>query len=166
MMFLPDVNVLLYPIDSSAPQHAPCRDWLTDALNGEELVGWSWTVLLAFVRLGTNPTVLDTPLTMAEAFDYVDEWLAQPPSDTDFGRFSGLSWFRPPGQAHHSHVVGRKHRDGEGDEDQGFLTSDEAPVDRASKPFGARRQQHARDALLGLCRGVECVPLDNGGLGG
>jgi len=79
-MFLPDVNVLLYAIDSSAPQHPACRDWLNDALNAEEPLGWAWNVLLGFLRISTNPKVLATPLTIAEAFAYVEEWLTQPPS--------------------------------------------------------------------------------------
>ena len=79
-MFLPDVNVLLYAIDSSSPQHVPCRDWLNGVLNAEEPIGWAWNVLLGFVRISTNPKVLTTPLTLAEAFDYLKQWLAQPPS--------------------------------------------------------------------------------------
>jgi toxin-antitoxin system PIN domain toxin len=35
-------------------------------------------VLLAFLRLSTNPRVFDAPLGPAEAFDLVDGWLAQP----------------------------------------------------------------------------------------
>jgi toxin-antitoxin system PIN domain toxin len=80
MMFLPDVNVLLYAIDSSAPQHPRCRDWLNEALNAEEPLGWAWNVLLGFIRISTNSRVLATPLTLGEAFVYVEQWLAQPPS--------------------------------------------------------------------------------------
>jgi hypothetical protein len=49
-------------------------------LNGEEPVGWAWNVLLAFVCIGTNPRVFATPLTVDEAFHYVDQWLLLPPS--------------------------------------------------------------------------------------
>lgn len=80
MMVLPDVNVLLYAVDSLSPRHAPCRDWLNEALNVEEPIGWTWNVLLGFIRIGTNAKVLTTPLTIAEAFGYLEEWLAQPPS--------------------------------------------------------------------------------------
>jgi toxin-antitoxin system PIN domain toxin len=80
MMFLPDVNVLLYAIDSSTPQHPRCRDWLNEALNAEEPVGWAWNVLLGFLRISTSPIALATPLTITQAFAYVEEWLAQPPS--------------------------------------------------------------------------------------
>lgn len=80
MMFLPDVNVLLYAIDSSSSRHSPCHTWLNEALNAEEALGWTWNVLLGFIRIGTNPKVLANPLTIAEAFAYVEQWLAQPPS--------------------------------------------------------------------------------------
>ncbi len=79
-MIVPDVNVLLYAIDSSSPQHARCRDWLNAALNGEEPIGWAWNVLLGFIRVGTNPKALSNPLTIHEALGYVEQWLAQPPS--------------------------------------------------------------------------------------
>lgn len=79
-MLLPDVNVLLYAVDSSSPLHLPCHEWLNAALNAEEPIGWAWNVLLGFVRISTNPKILATPLTVAEAFDYVDEWLFQSPS--------------------------------------------------------------------------------------
>jgi len=80
MMFLPDVNVLLYAIDSSAPQHPRCHDWLNEALNGEEPLGFTWNVLLGFLRISTSPKVLTAPLTISEAFGYVEQWLAQRPS--------------------------------------------------------------------------------------
>lgn len=79
-MFLPDVNVLLYAIDSSVPQHSHCRDWLNEALNAEEPIGWAWNVLLGFIRISTSPKILAAPLTIPEAFTYVEQWLAQPPS--------------------------------------------------------------------------------------
>lgn len=79
-MFLPDVNVLLYAIDSSSPQHDRCRDWLNAALNVEEPIGWAWNVLLGFVRISTNARAVTNPFTLAEAFSYLEQWLAQPPS--------------------------------------------------------------------------------------
>jgi toxin-antitoxin system PIN domain toxin len=79
-MLVPDVNVLLYAVDSTSPHHARCHHWLTAALNGQEPVGFAWLVLLGFVRIASNPRVFVTPLTHVQAMDYVDQWLAQPPS--------------------------------------------------------------------------------------
>lgn len=77
-MKLPDVNLLLYAVDESSPRHAGARAWLEEALSGSETVAFTWTVLLAFVRLVTQPRVFESPLTAGEALELVDSWLAQP----------------------------------------------------------------------------------------
>jgi len=73
-----DVNLLLYAVDESSPHHERARLWLEAELSGPETFALSWTVLLAFVRLSTNPHVFDTPLEAEEALDLVRSWLAQP----------------------------------------------------------------------------------------
>jgi toxin-antitoxin system PIN domain toxin len=75
-----DANVLLYAINSDAVQHEDARRWMEGALNGEEAIGFSWTVLLAFLRLSTRRGLFARPLEVAEAIDMTDEWLAQPPA--------------------------------------------------------------------------------------
>jgi toxin-antitoxin system PIN domain toxin len=78
---LPDLNLLIYAIDESAPKHAKARAWLEELLSGTEAVAFAWTVLLGFVRISTNPVVLENPLSAGEALDYVDGWLEQPVAD-------------------------------------------------------------------------------------
>ncbi len=73
-----DANVLLYAMNSDAPNHDVARAWLDDALNGDETVGLPWPVLLAFLRLGTHPAVFPRPLSLASAIDQVRSWLRQP----------------------------------------------------------------------------------------
>jgi toxin-antitoxin system PIN domain toxin len=77
---LVDANVLLYAVDADAPQHQPARAWLDVALGGTEAVGFSWVVLLAFLRLSTHPTVFPRPLKLAEAAGVLELWLGQPPA--------------------------------------------------------------------------------------
>lgn len=77
-MKLADVNVLLYAVDESSSRHEPARRWLEETLSGSETFAFSWTVLLAFLRLSTNPRVFEAPLTLEEALDLVDSWLGQP----------------------------------------------------------------------------------------
>ncbi|HLX62719.1 MAG TPA: type II toxin-antitoxin system VapC family toxin [Planctomycetota bacterium] len=90
-MGLPDVNVLIYAVDKKSPFHAACEKWLVETLNGAEPVSFTWHSLLGFVRISTNPRAMALPLTIDEAFDFVDEWLAQPlshivePSDKHSG---------------------------------------------------------------------------------
>jgi toxin-antitoxin system PIN domain toxin len=73
-----DANVLLYAVDSASPHHDRSLSWLDAALAGSEAVGLAWVVLLAFVRLGTNPAIFPTPLSATEAIDQVEAWLAAP----------------------------------------------------------------------------------------
>ena len=73
-----DANVLLYAVNSDAPNHDVARTWLDVALNGDETVGMPWPVLLAFLRLGTHQAVFPRPLSLDAAIDQVRRWLRQP----------------------------------------------------------------------------------------
>ncbi len=77
-MKLPDVNVLLYALDSASPRHDAARPWLEELLSGRETVAFGWSVLLGVVRLSTRPAIFERPLTASEALDLVDGWLARP----------------------------------------------------------------------------------------
>lgn len=77
-MKLPDVNLLLYAYDSNSPHHLPARKWLEQVLSGSEAVGFTWVVLLGFLRLSTRSQVYARPLQPAEAFEFIDSWLEQP----------------------------------------------------------------------------------------
>ena len=79
-MKLVDANLLLYAVDESSPHHRPAKPWLEGVLSGSETVAFAWAVLLAFIRLATNPRVFAAPLTLEEALDLVDSWVAQPPA--------------------------------------------------------------------------------------
>jgi toxin-antitoxin system PIN domain toxin len=75
---LPDLNLLIYAIDEDAAPHPRARDWLEGVLSGTESVAFAWSVLLGFLRISTNPVVLERPLSTGDALDYVDGWLGQP----------------------------------------------------------------------------------------
>lgn len=77
-MFVVDANVLLSAVNADSAHHLPARRWLDEALDGASAVGLSWLVLLAFVRISTNARILPTPLSLDEALDQVDGWLAGP----------------------------------------------------------------------------------------
>jgi uncharacterized protein len=77
---LVDANVLLYAVNQADPKHQQSRQWLDSALAGREPVGFSWIVLLAFVRLSTKVGLFPRPLTVEEALARVRAWIAQPPS--------------------------------------------------------------------------------------
>jgi hypothetical protein len=46
---------------------------------GTEAVGLAWIALLAFVRIGTNASILPAPMTADEATGQLETWLGAPP---------------------------------------------------------------------------------------
>jgi uncharacterized protein len=76
---LPDVNLLVYAANESAAQHAPARAWVEETLSGRETVALAWPVLIGFVRVSTNPRVVQRPWSAEQAIAAVEGWLAQPP---------------------------------------------------------------------------------------
>lgn len=79
-MNLVDANVLLYAVNEDAHHHGGARDWLDNALSGAETVGFSWLVLLAFVRVSTKVGLLPHPLSIDGALARVEAWLAAGPA--------------------------------------------------------------------------------------
>jgi toxin-antitoxin system PIN domain toxin len=77
---VPDANVLLYATDAASRHHARAREWIEGALSTTESVGFAIVSLLAFIRIATNPRIMGAPLEVSEAFDQIEEWLAQPPA--------------------------------------------------------------------------------------
>ena len=78
MTTLVDTNVLLYAADSDSAFHQRSYDWMSSTLAGAGTVGFAWIALVGFIRIATNPRIMRSPATGEEAFDVVDDWLAQP----------------------------------------------------------------------------------------
>ena len=77
-MILVDANILLYAEDSLHPRHQQARVWWDDQLSQAGPVCLCWTVLSAFIRIGTNPRVSEHPLSLEQAIARVQSWLDQP----------------------------------------------------------------------------------------
>lgn len=77
-MKLVDANVLLYAVNTSSRQHERSRAWLEGALAGGAAVAMAWVPLLAFVRISTRAGLFPRPLTVVQAGQVVQDWLAQP----------------------------------------------------------------------------------------
>lgn len=77
-MVIIDANVLLYAVDATAPDHELSRTWLDRTLAGRETAGLPWVSLLAFIRIGTHPRIMDAPMTAPDAVEQVERWLAEP----------------------------------------------------------------------------------------
>lgn len=74
-MKLVDLNILLYVVNANAAHHARVRTWWETAVNGEEAIGFTWLVLLGFLRLSTHPAVFAKPLDTAAAMRKIEVWL-------------------------------------------------------------------------------------------
>jgi toxin-antitoxin system PIN domain toxin len=96
-----DANVLLYAVDNRSHFHATARTWLDGAMNGVERVGLPWASLMAFQRIITHPRVTANPLTPADAWSLVTDWL-----DAD------QVWVPVPGGRHRD-ILGRLLIDGD-----------------------------------------------------
>ena len=77
-MILLDANILLYAHIRDFPQHEPVRSWLDARLSGEERVGLPWASILAFLRIATNRRVFPRARTIAQAWEQIAQWRAQP----------------------------------------------------------------------------------------
>jgi len=76
-VIVPDVNLLLYATNSSMPQHTRAVRWMNALFRGDEPIGFSWFVLVGFVRIATNPRVYRAPMSVSDALAVVDGWLSQ-----------------------------------------------------------------------------------------
>jgi toxin-antitoxin system PIN domain toxin len=73
-----DANVLLSAVNTAGAHHEASRSWLDASLGGSEAVGLAWVALLAFIRIGTNPSILPTPMSTGEATGQAERWLRAP----------------------------------------------------------------------------------------
>lgn len=77
-MIVVDANLLLYAYDATSIHHAAAKRWLEDTFSGPDEVRLPWVVVLAFLRIVTNPRAVSTPLPRAQAATIVSAWLALP----------------------------------------------------------------------------------------
>jgi toxin-antitoxin system PIN domain toxin len=77
-MRIVDLNLLIYAINSDAPQHLQARTWLERAISGYERIGLAWSVVLGFLRITTNGRAMPRPLTAEQAINIIDGWLDHP----------------------------------------------------------------------------------------
>jgi toxin-antitoxin system PIN domain toxin len=77
-LILVDANILLYAENSLHSLNRKARTWWDGQLSGSRSVCLCWTVLSAFIRIGTNPRVFESPLSLEQAVARVQSWLEQP----------------------------------------------------------------------------------------
>jgi len=77
-MILLDANILLYSYNTSFERHKAARSWLESAFTRHEPIRLSWTTIVGFVRISTNPRAFEHPLSTGEACSAVSSWLSWP----------------------------------------------------------------------------------------
>lgn len=77
-MIILDVNLLLYAVIGGFPQHRATHDWFEATLNGQAQVGLPGPAIFGFLRISTNPRVLESPLPVDAAIGYVRGWVDRP----------------------------------------------------------------------------------------
>ncbi len=77
-MQAPDVNVLVYAHRSELPEHAACRSWLEELVDGDAAFGLADLVLSGFLRVVTHPRVFKTPTPLDDALAVVSSLRSQP----------------------------------------------------------------------------------------
>lgn len=74
-MRIADVNVLIYATDDRTSHHSTARAWLDEAMTSGGTVGLPTAVTVAYLRLVTNPRVMEHPVPLADAVAIVRTWL-------------------------------------------------------------------------------------------
>jgi toxin-antitoxin system PIN domain toxin len=77
-VIVPDLNLLLYAYDRRSTHHEPASRWWADCLNGVEPVLVPSVVMFGFLRLATSARAFESPLSVTDAAECVQEWIERP----------------------------------------------------------------------------------------
>jgi predicted nucleic acid-binding protein len=70
-VIIPDLNLLVYAYNASAPHHASARHWWEDTVGGHQPVGIPWVVALGFLRILTSRVVMVQPMEGSRALAHL-----------------------------------------------------------------------------------------------
>lgn len=71
-MFVVDTNVLLYDVNTDAPEHERARDAVESYRRQARLWFLTWGIVYEFLRVSTHRAVFPRPLSLSEG----QEWIA------------------------------------------------------------------------------------------
>ncbi|MGJ0558397.1 TA system VapC family ribonuclease toxin [Methylocystis sp.] len=75
---LVDTNILLYAVVEDIPQHSQAKEWLSNALAGDQRIAVPWQTIGSVIRILTQPRLFSPPRTGTEAWEIVRAWLDSP----------------------------------------------------------------------------------------
>ncbi len=73
-----DANILIYAWDSASPQHSIAKPWLEEIYAKDDMVGLPRVVLLAFLRIVTNPRIMKVAVSGSDAMSFTDQLITYP----------------------------------------------------------------------------------------
>lgn len=77
-MFAVDTNILIYGHFPGYPQHRKARDFCQRLLSEKPDWCLGWQVVYEYLRITTHPSVHLAPLSLAQALDDLEPYLAAP----------------------------------------------------------------------------------------
>ena len=77
-MFVVDTNILLYAVDRDSPEHAVCRAYLQKWRRRPDPWHLTWGIIYEFLRVATHPNVFRKPLSLDQAWSFIEAILAAP----------------------------------------------------------------------------------------
>ena len=77
-MILPDVNVLVNAFRGDTGDHALCRRWLENVVNGDSRYGMSPQVLSGVIRVATHPRVFSQSSGLDEVIRFCELLMDEP----------------------------------------------------------------------------------------
>ena len=77
-MILPDINILVHAYNSDSARHDAARQWWETTLSERRPLALAWATALGFIRIVTNPRILENPMRPPEATRRVRSWLDHP----------------------------------------------------------------------------------------
>ena len=77
-MIIPDTNLLVYAHNEQDPNHASARQWWRGLVDGSEPLGLDWSIIVAFMRVSTLPSVVTDPPDAQYTASIVESWLEIP----------------------------------------------------------------------------------------
>jgi len=75
-VFVIDTNLLLYAVNPDSPEHGQARRLLEDWRGGDRPWFLTWGIIYEFLRVATHPRVFPSPITLAQAGDWIEALLA------------------------------------------------------------------------------------------
>jgi toxin-antitoxin system PIN domain toxin len=80
-VFVVDTNVLLYAANQSSPGHELCKRLFARWRNQTEPWYLTWGIIYEFLRVSTHPRVFPKPLSLENAWAFLDAALASPAAE-------------------------------------------------------------------------------------